>query len=146
RRRRRGWSAAPRPEPRRSGSRVRTRPAHVGDRGIGADGRLPRCQTARLRRGRERSDPRRARPAWRRRSRRPSALRRHLDDRGVTPEPPWRVVIFSMVLPAALGLDALTRAAGHETVALLAPRLPEDAAEDQRERWHELVNGVPDHL
>src|SRR5262245_24550536 len=51
-----------------------------------------------------------------------------------------------MILPAALGLDALARAAGHETVALLTPRPGAGAHEDQRERWHELVTGVPDHL
>ena len=62
------------------------------------------------------------------------------------PEPPWRVVIFSMILPATLGLDALTRAAGHETAALLTPRLRGEAPEDFRERWHDLVTGAPDHL
>jgi methionyl-tRNA formyltransferase len=64
----------------------------------------------------------------------------------VIPEPPWRVVIFSMILPAALGLDALTRAAGHETVALLTPRLRSEAPDDVRDRWHDLVAGAPDHL
>lgn len=64
----------------------------------------------------------------------------------MVPEPPWRVVIFSMILPAALGLDALTRAAGHETVALLTPRLRSDAPEEHAQRWHDLVAGMPDHL
>jgi methionyl-tRNA formyltransferase len=62
------------------------------------------------------------------------------------PKPPWRVVIFSMILPAGLGLDALTRAAGHETVALLTPRLRSDAQKEHRQRWHDLVAGMPDHL
>jgi len=64
----------------------------------------------------------------------------------VIPEPPWRVVIFSMILPAAVRLDALTRAAGHETVALLTPRLRTEGPDDFRERWHDLVAGAPDHL
>lgn len=56
------------------------------------------------------------------------------------------MVILSMVLPATLGLDALTRAAGHETVALLTPRLFDNRPAEFRERWHNLVAGAPDHL
>jgi len=51
-----------------------------------------------------------------------------------------------MVLPAAVGIDALVRAAGHETVALLTPRLRDGASEDRDQRWHELVGGAPEHL
>src|SRR6185436_10832779 len=130
-------------------SRVRPGPAHVGDGRLRADGRLSRRQAAGLRRGCWRTDPRGPRAAWRRRPRSAPALGRHLDDPvGVprVPEPPWRVVIFSMILPAALGLDALTRAAGHETVALLTPRLRSDAPEEHAQRWHDLVTGMPDHL
>jgi methionyl-tRNA formyltransferase len=64
----------------------------------------------------------------------------------VIPEPPWRVVLFSTILPAALGLDALARAGGHETVALLTPRLKEGATEEFEQRWRDLVAGAPAHL
>jgi methionyl-tRNA formyltransferase len=64
----------------------------------------------------------------------------------VIPEPPWRVVIFSTILPGALGLDALVRAAGHETVALLAPRLREGSTEEFEQRWRDLVTDAPAHL
>jgi methionyl-tRNA formyltransferase len=62
------------------------------------------------------------------------------------PSPPWRVVLFSMHPRAALGLDALVRAAGHETVALLAPRLRDGATDDAVERWVQLVRDAPPHL
>jgi len=64
----------------------------------------------------------------------------------VVPKPPWRIVLFSSVLPAALGLDALARASGHETVALLTPRLQEGRPEEAEQRWRELVEGAPAHL
>jgi methionyl-tRNA formyltransferase len=51
-----------------------------------------------------------------------------------------------MVLPATLGLDAIARALGHETVALLTPRLAADARPDSIERWHALLEGAPSHL
>ena len=47
---------------------------------------------------------------------------------------------------AAIGLDAIARAAGHETVALLAPRLREGAPDDAGERWVQLVRDAPAHL
>jgi methionyl-tRNA formyltransferase len=64
----------------------------------------------------------------------------------VIPEKPWRIVLLSQILPATLGLDAIARAVGHETVALLTPRLPESAPDDMKERHTELVAGAPAHL
>ena len=54
--------------------------------------------------------------------------------------------MLSQILPATLGLDAIARSAGHETVALLTPRLSEGAPDDMRERHKELVAGAPAHL
>ena len=51
-----------------------------------------------------------------------------------------------MILPAALGLDAIARSVGHETVALLTPRLPDWAPDEMRERHHQLIDGAPSHL
>ena len=59
---------------------------------------------------------------------------------------PWRIVLLSQILPATLGLDAIARSVGHETVALLTPRLPDGAPDDMRERHGELVAGAPPHL
>jgi methionyl-tRNA formyltransferase len=59
---------------------------------------------------------------------------------------PWRIVILSTVPPAAIGIDALARAAGHDPVALIAPRLAEDATEERRELFHALVEAAPRHL
>jgi methionyl-tRNA formyltransferase len=56
---------------------------------------------------------------------------------------PGRVVIYSMILPAAAGLDAIARAEGYEPVALITPRLRDDADEGSRERFHDLVAGAP---
>ncbi len=56
---------------------------------------------------------------------------------------PWRVVIFSTVAPAVLGFDALLRAAGHEPVAVLTPRVPEDADPRRREFHNAIVEGTP---
>ena len=61
-------------------------------------------------------------------------------------EMPWRIVLLSQILPATLGLDAIARSVGHETVALLTPRLPDGAPDDMRERHRELVAGAPPHL
>ena len=61
-------------------------------------------------------------------------------------ERPWRIVLLSQILPATLGLDAIARSVGHETVALLTPRLPDGAPDDMRERHRELVAGAPAHL
>jgi methionyl-tRNA formyltransferase len=54
-----------------------------------------------------------------------------------------RVVIFSMVLPATVGLEAIARAEGYDPVALITPRLRDDADEGSRERFHHLVAGAP---
>ena len=51
-----------------------------------------------------------------------------------------------MVLPATLGLDAIARALGHETVALLTPRMPGGAPPEAIERWRTLLEGAPSHL
>lgn len=56
---------------------------------------------------------------------------------------PWRIVIFSTVAPAVLGFDAILRAAGHEPVAVLAPRLPADADPRRREFYNAMVEGAP---
>jgi methionyl-tRNA formyltransferase len=64
----------------------------------------------------------------------------------MAPSPPWRIALFSMHPGAALGLDALARAAGHETVALLVPRLREGSTADAGERWVQLVRDAPPHL
>jgi methionyl-tRNA formyltransferase len=48
-----------------------------------------------------------------------------------------------MVLPAALGLEAIARAEGYEPVALIVPRLRENPDEGSRERFHDLVEGAP---
>jgi methionyl-tRNA formyltransferase len=61
-------------------------------------------------------------------------------------ERPWRIVLLSMILPATLGLDAIARSLGHETVALLTPRLPDGSPEDMITRCHELLDGAPSHL
>jgi len=61
-------------------------------------------------------------------------------------EPPWRIVLLSMVLPAVLGLDAISRSLGHETVALLTPRLRDGASDEMRERQRQLLDGAPSHL
>jgi methionyl-tRNA formyltransferase len=54
-----------------------------------------------------------------------------------------RVVIYSMVLPAVLGLEAIARAQGFEPVAVIAPRLREDPDEGSLERFRALVEGAP---
>lgn len=64
----------------------------------------------------------------------------------MTPDRPWRIVLLSMVLPATLGLDAIARSLGHETVALLTPRLPDGARDEMRERHRQLIDGAPEHL
>lgn len=64
----------------------------------------------------------------------------------MVPKPPWRIVILSTVLPATLGLDALARASGHETVALLTPRPQEQWSDETEQRWRDLVEGAPPHL
>jgi methionyl-tRNA formyltransferase len=56
---------------------------------------------------------------------------------------PGRVVIYSMVLPAVLGLDAIARGEGYEPVAVITPRLRDDADEGSRERFWALVGGAP---
>jgi methionyl-tRNA formyltransferase len=56
---------------------------------------------------------------------------------------PGRVVIYSMVLPAVRGLEAIARAEGYEPVAVLVPRLREDADEGSRERFRDLIEGAP---
>ena len=61
-------------------------------------------------------------------------------------ERPWRIVLLSMIRPATLGLDAIARSLGHETVALLTPRLSDDAPPDMIERWRDLLAGAPAHL
>lgn len=61
-------------------------------------------------------------------------------------EKPWRIVLLSQILLATLGLDAIARAAGHEVVALLTPRLPESAPDDMKERHQELVAGASRYL
>ena len=62
------------------------------------------------------------------------------------PEKPWRIVLLSSILPATLGLDAIARSLGHETVALLTPRLPDGALDEMVTRYHELLDGAPPHL
>jgi methionyl-tRNA formyltransferase len=64
----------------------------------------------------------------------------------VVPEPPWRIVVLSSILPAALGLDGLARASGHETVALVTPRLKEGHPAEAEQRLRDLVEGAPAHL
>lgn len=56
----------------------------------------------------------------------------------------WRIVFFSMVLPAVQGLDVLARACGHEPVALITT--PPRAAEESRRRFAELVTDAPEGL
>ncbi len=51
-----------------------------------------------------------------------------------------------MILPATAGLDAIARSLGHDTVALLTPRLPDGAPDDMVVRHHELLDGAPSHL
>jgi methionyl-tRNA formyltransferase len=48
-----------------------------------------------------------------------------------------------MVLPAVLGLEAIARAEGYEPVAVIVPRLRDDADEGSRERFHALVERAP---
>ena len=48
-----------------------------------------------------------------------------------------------MVLPATVGLEAIARAQGYDPVAVIAPRLRDDADEDSRERFHALIEGAP---
>jgi methionyl-tRNA formyltransferase len=56
---------------------------------------------------------------------------------------PGRVVIYSMVLPAVLGLEAIARGDGYEPVAVIVPRLRDDADAGSRERFQDLVAGAP---
>jgi methionyl-tRNA formyltransferase len=56
---------------------------------------------------------------------------------------PGRVVIYSMVLPAVVGLEAIARAEGYDPIALITPRLRDDADEGSKERFHALVEGAP---
>jgi methionyl-tRNA formyltransferase len=62
------------------------------------------------------------------------------------PPAPWRVVIFTSIAPAAVGLDALARAAGHEPVAVLVPRPKEGAPEQRTHAFHALLATAPPHL
>jgi methionyl-tRNA formyltransferase len=48
-----------------------------------------------------------------------------------------------MVLPATVGLEAIARAEGYEPVALITPKLRDDADEGSKERFHDLVKGTP---
>jgi methionyl-tRNA formyltransferase len=61
-------------------------------------------------------------------------------------EPPWRVVIVAVPLAAVAGIDAIIRAAGHETAAVITPRRGEDPHDERRRLFHALVDGAPDHL
>jgi methionyl-tRNA formyltransferase len=63
----------------------------------------------------------------------------------VVPAPPWRIVIFTVVLPAALGLDEAARAAGHQPVAVITSRRW-DEHEVARLRSRELVENAPADL
>ena len=56
---------------------------------------------------------------------------------------PGRVVIYSMVLPAVVGLEAIARAQGYEPVAVIVPRLRDDADAGSRERFCDLVARAP---
>jgi methionyl-tRNA formyltransferase len=56
---------------------------------------------------------------------------------------PGRVVIYSMVLPATVGLEAIARAEGYEPVALITPKLRDDADEGSKERFHDLISSAP---
>jgi methionyl-tRNA formyltransferase len=56
---------------------------------------------------------------------------------------PGRVVIYSMVVPAVLGLEAIARGDGYEPVAVIVPRLRDDADAGSRERFQDLVAGAP---
>jgi methionyl-tRNA formyltransferase len=56
---------------------------------------------------------------------------------------PGRVVIYSMVLPVVVGLDAIARVEGYEPVAVIVPRLRDAADAGSRERFQELVAGAP---
>ena len=47
-----------------------------------------------------------------------------------------------MVLPATIGLEAIARAQGYDPIALITPRLRDDADEGSRER-HALIEGAP---
>lgn len=58
-----------------------------------------------------------------------------------------RAVIYSTILPAALGLDAIARANGVETVAVIVPRNPiSDIDERRKEMRRTLVEEAPEHL
>jgi methionyl-tRNA formyltransferase len=56
-----------------------------------------------------------------------------------------RVVIYSIILPAALALAAGARRSGLEPVAVISPR-PIDVSADRRELATALVHGVPAEL
>ncbi len=53
-----------------------------------------------------------------------------------------RVVIYSTVLPAVLGLDAVARSCGLEPVAVITPR-PKATSEERTERATQLLAGAP---
>ena len=147
-------SSTTRPAPSR-----RSRSPSRGSRGR----RSARCRwacsagrAADLRRLGRRADRGREGVARRGRPPRAAPRRRHLDDpvgarlRLARPRPSTlvtpvkgRVVIYSMVLPATIGLDAIARAQGYDPVALITPRLRDDADEGSRERFHELDRGRP---
>lgn len=58
-----------------------------------------------------------------------------------------RAVIYSTILPATLGLDAIARACGVETAAVIVPRLPPgEGDERRREMRRALVEHAPEHL
>ena len=48
-----------------------------------------------------------------------------------------------MVLPATVGLEAIARAEGYEPVALITPKLLDDADEGSKERFHDLISSAP---
>jgi methionyl-tRNA formyltransferase len=64
-----------------------------------------------------------------------------LENHGLTaPSPPWRIVILSTVQPAVAGLDALSRAAGHQPVAIVTSQGPQGRRDESNPQRQEFFN------
>jgi methionyl-tRNA formyltransferase len=54
-----------------------------------------------------------------------------------------RVVIYSSILPALAGLDAIARSAGFEPVAVITPRPKTGSSDERAQRATDILHGTP---